>query len=217
MDGCLVDWDKGFRKAWGNRPLLPRKHYEMEECVPPEYREEVQKIYSAEGFFLNLPPMTRGLESIREIAERGYIVHICTKPVLSRYCVQEKYEWVRKHLGEEWMTRIITTHDKTVCRGTLLIDDHPNIRGSRFPSWRQVIFDQSYNTHRTDLPRLKSWDNWEKLFMEELVFAPKTNPIKPEKLAQLPRGGKRWNAIRNLSWNSFSDKTLSETDETLNA
>jgi len=98
------------------------------------------------------------------------------------------------------MTRIITTNDKTVCRGTLLIDDHPNIRGSRFPSWRQVIFDQPYNQNRTDMPRLTSWNNWERLFADELTYAPKHNPIKPEKLSLLPRGRKRYSIIRNLSW-----------------
>jgi len=148
MDGVVVDWDAGFKKVWGNRPMRERIHYEMEECVPVEYAEEVKRVYSEQGFFLNLPPMSGAIVALNEIASRGYIVHLCTRPVLSPYCVQEKYEWVRKHLGEEWMTRIITTNDKTVCRGTLLIDDHPNIRGSRFPSWRQVIFDQPYNRYR---------------------------------------------------------------------
>jgi len=157
--------------------------------------------------------MPGGLEAIREIAERGYIVHICTKPVLSSYCVQEKYDWIKKHLGEEWATRIVTTHDKTICRGTLLIDDHPNIRGSRFPSWRQVIFDQPYNRHRSDLPRLKSWDNWEQLFAEELTFAPKTNPIKSEKLSQLAQRKKRWSVLRNISWNSLRNQELSPPPE----
>jgi len=179
----------------------------MEECVPRAYAGEVKRVYCEKDFFLNLPPMPGAIKALNEIASRGYIVHICTRPVLSPYCVQEKYEWVRKHLGEEWMTRIITTNDKTVCRGTLLIDDHPNICGSRFPSWRQVIFDQPYNRNRTDLPRLTSWNNWERLFAEELTYAPKTNPIKPEKLSLLPRGKRRYSIIRNLSWsqqgNSF--------------
>jgi len=208
MDGVLVDWDAGFKKVWGDRPLGPRSHYEMEECVRKEDAEEAKAMYTSKGFFLNLPPMRGALDAISEIASRGYIVHICTKPVLSPYCVQEKYEWVRKHLGEEWMTRIIMTHDKTVIRGTLLIDDHPNIRGSRFPSWRQLIFDAPYNRHRTDLPRLSSWSNWEKLFAEELLFAPKPPPIKAEELAKLPRGKKRYSVIRNLSWSSQMAKSF---------
>jgi len=38
------------------------------------------------------------------------------------------------------------------------------------------------------------------LFAEELTYAPKTNPIKPEKLSLLPRGKRRYSIIRNLSW-----------------
>jgi 5'-nucleotidase len=200
MDGVLVDWDKGFYKVWGDRPMGSRTKYEMELCVGEGYAEEAKAIFNEKDFFLNLPPMPGAIEAINAIAARGYVVKICTRPVLSPFCAQEKYEWVRKHLGPEWVPKIIMTCDKTLVSGALLIDDHPNVKGERFPSWRQVLFDAPYNKENTDLPRLTSWSHWERVFDEELLFAPKSNVIKKEELSKLSVGKSHFNVIRNLSW-----------------
>jgi 5'-nucleotidase len=177
-----------------------RTKYEMELCVGDGYTEEAKALFHEKDFFLNLPPMPGAIEAINAIASRGYIVKICTRPVLSPYCAQEKYEWVRKHLGPEWVPRIIMTCDKTLVSGALLIDDHPNAKGERFPSWRQVLFDAPYNKENVDLPRLTSWENWERIFDEELLFAPKSAVIKKEELSKLSVGKSHFNVIRNLSW-----------------
>jgi 5'-nucleotidase len=221
MDGVLVDWDKGFLKEWGDRPMGLRNKYEMEQCVGEGYSEEAKSVFYQKGFFFNLPPMAGSLEALHAIVSRGYDVKICTRPILSPYCVQEKYAWVEKYLGSQWMEKIVMTSDKTIVIGSLLIDDHPAMKGSRVPSWRQVIFDAPYNRGRTDLPRLNSWDQWEKLFEEELLFAPKLSKAsnKKEELIKLPVGKRRMAVIRNLSWpnrengNDILSITKSSEDE----
>ena len=50
MDGALVDWDKGFARAWGGRSPIDRsKSYSMEECVPPAFREQATQLFHQEG------------------------------------------------------------------------------------------------------------------------------------------------------------------------
>lgn len=45
-----------------------------------------------------------------------------------------QYRWVEKHLGPQFVERIILTRDKTVVLGDLLIDDKDTIQGrSPFP------------------------------------------------------------------------------------
>jgi len=41
-------------------------------------------------------------------------------------------EWVKQHLGESAVRRMILTHDKTMVNGDLLIDDRPSIKGNLF-------------------------------------------------------------------------------------
>ncbi|CAE7296152.1 unnamed protein product [Symbiodinium natans] len=180
MDGVLVDWDKGFLKAWADRTVVDRSHYEMEKCVPPERFGEAVELFCSEGFFRNLPEMPDGVASLKEMVSKGFEVLICTAPFAkSRYCAQEKWEWVREHLGDEWLLRMVITQDKTTVRGDVLIDDKPKITGSQIPLWKQVVFDAQYNRNveMDGRRRLCAWKDWEKVLAEEL-------PIRLEEEAE---------------------------------
>jgi 5'-nucleotidase len=201
MDGCVVDWDAGFRKAWGDRPLS-RKHYAIEDCVEPSLKAEAKAIFHKEGFFRDLPPMPGAIDALKAMEAKGLNLQICTSPILTSVCcVQEKLEWVLHHLGESWLKRIVITADKTVVKGDVLIDDNPNIVGSKYPSWTQVMFDAPYNQPtelkkfsseasskkaEADIQELKSrqeegtrkllrlhnWSQWESI-LQFLIYLPK--------------------------------------------
>ena len=47
---------------------------------------------------------------------------------LSRF-LSPQYKWVEKHLGPEFVERIILTRDKTIISADLLFDDKDTIRG----------------------------------------------------------------------------------------
>ncbi|KAK1794321.1 hypothetical protein P4O66_011207, partial [Electrophorus voltai] len=109
-------------------------------------------------------------------------VFICTSPIKHyKYCPYEKYAWVEKHLGPDFLEQIILTRDKTVVTGDILIDDKPDILGKTTvftftnleqvgtcveptPSWEHVLFTACHNKHLTTIPtqrRLLSWaDDW---------------------------------------------------------
>lgn len=172
MDGCLVDWDQGFLNAWNGRTLVDRSHYEMEKCVPADMYQEAVALFESEGFFRSLPAMSGGIDAAKRLVRSGFEVFICTSPVVSsRYCAQEKWEWVREHLGDEWLKRLILTCDKTTVQGDFLIDDKPAITGSQQPLWTQILFDAPYNQkvelgHRR---RLCCWDDVEAVIYDELA------------------------------------------------
>ncbi|XP_071308895.1 5'(3')-deoxyribonucleotidase, cytosolic type isoform X2 [Agelaius tricolor] len=93
-------------------------------------------------------------------------VFICTSPLRKyEHCIVEKYKWVEKHLGPEFVERIILTRDKTVVAADLLFDDKDTIQGAEpNPSWEHILFTCCHNRH-LQLPaprrRLHSWaDNW---------------------------------------------------------
>lgn len=166
MDGCLVDWDAGFARAWGGRsPIDRRLSYSMEECVPPTMKAEATAIFHAEGFFRGLPPMAGGVAAMHALAAKGYRVFLCTAPVLSSvHCAGEKFEWVRAHLGQEWVRQIILTSDKTTVRGDVLVDDKPKISGAHNPVWQQLMFNAPYNLALDGRARLGTWEDIDGVF-----------------------------------------------------
>ena len=101
---CVVDPvrdDKG-------RPILSA-------IIPSErLRETVDEIYTSPGFFRELRPIAGALDAVR----------ICTSPLNQyRNCVPEKHEWVERHLGAEFVGRMIVTKDKTLVHGDVLVDE----------------------------------------------------------------------------------------------
>merc|ERR1719482_2432098 len=103
--------------------------------------------------------MAGGVAALHALAAKGYRIFLCTSPVTtSAHCAGEKFEWVRDHLGPEWVPRIICTSDKTAVRGDVLIDDKPSIRGAHHPVWQQLMMDAPYNLKLPNRHRLSSWE-----------------------------------------------------------
>jgi len=114
MDGVLVDWDAGFNSAWNNRSEINRElSYHIELCCGSEHFHAAELLYHSQGFFEGLPPMAGAIAAMEQMVDEGLQVYICTTPVLtSHYCAQEKINWVRSHLGECWLDKLILGSDK---------------------------------------------------------------------------------------------------------
>ncbi|MDX1378507.1 MAG: hypothetical protein R3307_06640, partial [Anaerolineales bacterium] len=137
-----------------------RTTFYVKEQYPDELKPLVSEIVWKSGFFRDMPPIDGGKAALTEMGEMGFEVFICTSP-LSTYqnCVLEKFEWVEKHLGSRWVSRIILTKDKTLVKADYLIDDKPRITGvENTPSWEHILYDRPYN-RQVDKKRL-TWNNW---------------------------------------------------------
>jgi len=169
MDGCLVDWDMGFVQAWANRcPLDRTLSYYMEDCIEDvSLRCDALTCFNSQGFFENLEPMPGAIQAVKEMEAEGIELYICTSPIKSsKYCAQEKLNWIVKYLGEEWLDKTVLCQDKTQVVGDLLIDDKPmdylyptgkHLRAN----WRQILFDAPYNQQpHITTPRLVNWADW---------------------------------------------------------
>jgi len=170
MDNTLANFDKEFAKRWvAARPddettmITERKHFELEENFDAELAPVAVKIMSTAGFFIDFEPAPGAVTAVQEMLEAGYTVFFCTAPHPFQYetCVAEKYAWVRKHFGDDYLARIIITRDKSVVKGTVLIDDKPLVKGAcPNPEWTHVLFQASYNKEVTDKPRLTQFSEW---------------------------------------------------------
>lgn len=164
VDGVITDFEYWFLKRlvakYPELPFIPvkeRRKFYAQDDYPSDYASLIHAIFESKGFFLEMPPIAGALDAMRILAEK-HDVFICTAPFLpSEHCVGEKFEWVRKFLGEEWLSRLIISKDKTMARGDYLIDDKPAIVGVKTPEWEHIIFDAPYNREVKDLRRVISW------------------------------------------------------------
>jgi len=167
MDGVITDFDGEFLKRWRER--YPQKIFIKDEDrtifqVIKQYPEELRplalEIIWEPGFFRDMIPVQGAFDALYEMEKMGPELFICTSP-LSTYknCVLEKYEWVERHLGVDWVNRIILTNDKTLVKGDILIDDKPVIIGvEHAPEWDHILYDRPYNR---DVNRKRlTWKNW---------------------------------------------------------
>ena len=169
QDGVLANYTKAHLEAIAREfPELPRyraedvSHFNTEEIFPVEYHARIEALALRPGFFANLEPIAGAVEALKGLLLAGYDVRICTAPKkIFDNCVAEKFAWVKKHLGQEFVERIVLTRDKTLVRGDFLVDDKPEVTGVCTPTWKHVLSDQPYNRH-INQPRL-TWANYQEV------------------------------------------------------
>ncbi|XP_069066165.1 5'(3')-deoxyribonucleotidase, mitochondrial isoform X2 [Pleurodeles waltl] len=177
MDGVIADFEGGFLKKFRARypdepyiALEDRKGFWVSEQygkLRPELCEKAISIWEAKNFFLELDPIPGAVDAVKQMASLDDTdVFICTSPIKKyQYCPYEKYAWVEKHLGHEFLDQIVLTRDKTVVSADLLIDDRLDVTGAEpNPTWEHIVFTACHNKlHRVAPPsrRLDSWaSNW---------------------------------------------------------
>jgi 5'-nucleotidase len=173
MDDVLADFDgevyTRWKKMYPDKHIVPpgeRTRFYLHEEMPDGSRDILREINTSKGFIRNLPEVPGSIEAVKEIAELGHTVFICTAPLLKyKNCVPEKYEWIEEHLGKKWIERLILTRDKTMVRGDILIDDKPEITGVNLPVWEHVIYDKAYNSGIKNQRRI-TWKNWKEILIE---------------------------------------------------
>lgn len=156
--------------------------------------------------YLNLPVIEGAVEGLETLERLGYEVFICTTPSsFNDNCASHKLAWIKRELGERWVKRAILTVDKTMVRGSILIDDKPKITGLMIPMWEHIVFDTPYNQNTTGR-RLHKWadlesviepqySKWEKVNKNMWTLR---NPIDPDEADNLMREKLRDRENRSL-------------------
>lgn len=169
QDGVLANYDTRLLEIVAEEipgfmplPHEHHTHFEIAKNYPAELWPLFEEITHRPGFYRSLPPIPGAIEALRDLLARGYDVRICTAPKKrSRYCAQEKIEWVREHLGQEFAERTIITRDKTLVHGDILVDDKPEVTGVRTPSWEHILHDRPYNRHVAK--QRMTWANYQEI------------------------------------------------------
>ena len=155
MDNTITDYSQKMAEELSK--IYPNGGITKDNWFEDSGLTSVRKyIQSRSGFFFSLQPIDGALDALRELDQR-YTIFIVSSP--SDTCHSDKVKWIKHHFGEKWARKLILTKDKTMIVGDILIDDKIEINGESHPTWRHILFGQSYNKH-SDLPRIDSWNDW---------------------------------------------------------
>ena len=173
MDNTLAEFDAGFLEVWRKLypdevyvPLEDRTTFHTHKDYPEQFHEKIHDICHSKNFIFSLDPAPGGIDAVHTMLSAGHDVRFCTSYLFEyEFCVMEKYAWIEKHFGNDFIEKLIITRDKTLVKGDLLIDDKPEISGIVKPSWEHVLYDRPFNRQITDRRRL-TWQNWQAVLRE---------------------------------------------------
>lgn len=168
MDGVLADWGKQWDHVLNTfwpESQAPRHAqqttFNLKDGLDAYDRDVVDLAMAHPHFYRDLDPIEGAVEALHQMQEDGHTVTVCTSPWLAnKTCVTDKLHWLERHLGPGWAAQAVITKDKTIVHGDYLIDDKPNITGLQQPTWQHILYDQPYNQHVTDRPRILAWPDW---------------------------------------------------------
>lgn len=116
----------------------------------PNRKEFDSYPWSKPGFFLNLDPFLLAIECVKNLCSE-FNVWILSRPSFKNTeSYTEKAEWVKKHFGYEVQKKLILCGNKSLLKGTILVDDSDNafqdkfdgiwikIGSSEYPDWLSV-------------------------------------------------------------------------------
>lgn len=134
MDNVLVD----FRTGIETLSQVELEHYE-------ERYDEVPHIFS------KMKPMENAIASYLKLCSKFDTYILSTSPWENPTALNDKLDWVKKHLGQHAYKRVIFSHYKNLNHGHYLIDDREKngaekftgelilFGGEKFPNWNSVI------------------------------------------------------------------------------
>lgn len=180
MDGPLADFDRQFfdtcaAKGWPlDCTLDTQRHRFATDHIPdPKHRSAARSHVNTTRWFRDLPPAPGAIDGIRRLHQAAD-VWIVTKPLeANHHCRDDKAAWIRKHLGAEWEPRLIIAADKSIVRGTILLDDAPHPAWFERAIWEPVVYPTPWNgdgSKWAGLPRW-SWDQTVADLFDLLAFA----------------------------------------------
>ncbi len=76
--------------------------------------------------FAHMIPLPGAIEAYKALCEKYDCYILSTSPWNNPTAASDKFDWVKKYLGDVAFKRLILTHHKNLNRGDYLIDDRPN-------------------------------------------------------------------------------------------
>ncbi|MCR4965931.1 MAG: hypothetical protein K6A41_09785 [Bacteroidales bacterium] len=129
MDGTLVDFQSGIDRLDEKTRMLYNKHYDSK--TDTKYGAHYDDV---PGIFALMDPMPGAIKAVEELTKRYDLYILSTAPWNNPTAWCDKLNWVKRYFGggedSVFYKRLILSHHKDLCRGSILIDDRPEKWGA---------------------------------------------------------------------------------------
>lgn len=192
LDGTLVNYNERLYEEIQNSKKISqeiknilsdinnRKHidlslsidYDIVDIKKGEIQTMINDIRQTEEFFKSLSFRPGVIKTIKEL-NQIFNIHFVSKPSEE---ITSNSEIIKRQLIENtfWYKngtkKLVLTHDKTMRRWDIIVDDSPDIdQWARSPSRKQILMDQPHNQN-IDKPRLflDKQNEWEQIIKKNL-------------------------------------------------
>ncbi len=163
MADALSEHLRRYNEVFGARVTaddLRGRH--LEDYVPAAHRAALDAMLD-ETFFADLPVMPGCQEVVRELAVR-HDVFVVTAAMDVPCSFDAKFRWVQRHFPFIAPSTIVFCGDKGIVDADYLIDDRPR-HFARFKG-RALLFSAPHNAGETRYPRVDSWAEVSRLFLD---------------------------------------------------
>jgi len=159
----VEEYNKTFSTRWTIEDVKDYRYYNSFNVDKEIGHRFTKTLFTMPGFWLSLNPQPDSQRVVMRLL-KNYDIYIATKPYIgSRNCFAEKVDWLNKNfpfVGEE---KLIFTHDKSLLKGDIIIDDHPdNLNGFNGTT---IVFDYAFNRDYEATYRARNWKEIEKLLI----------------------------------------------------
>lgn len=169
MDGVLFDYESPNNEIirnFGVTPIENRKGFYYPEVYRnnPDLHRHIYDENRRPGFFRSFPLIEGAIEGWQRILDAGFLPRVCSSPFDHHPTViTEKKECLEEYFVPRFGSWVVDTaifdRFKSGYDACALIDDHPDVRGSTFAKWQQIVFTQSYNKQLQTRLRLNGWND----------------------------------------------------------
>lgn len=105
MDNVMCDFNRAKKRALELNPSIAHPHSQVD-------------------FFRQLEEIDGALDALLDLYDAGIEVYILTAPsTMNPMSYTEKMLWVRDHLGQYWVERLIISKHKHLNVGDFIVDD----------------------------------------------------------------------------------------------
>ena len=133
-----------------------RQYYMTENVIDQEHKKAIRSIINKSNWFRHLPVTNGAKEGVEELTEY-FDVWVCTKPLDENIsCRKDKMHWIKQNFPSLF-SKVIMAPQKHLVRGSILLDDAPDLGYIHKASWTPVVFADTFNGPASNWGFLNRW------------------------------------------------------------
>lgn len=126
----IFDMDEVITQFLKKLLVIYNERYEMNlttnDILTWDFEEEFHQIFREKGFFEDLEPYPKAIETIKELKEEGFDIIIATDAAGEPGIAYSKLKWLGEHMPFiDRQKQVIITGSKHLINAEMIIDDSP--------------------------------------------------------------------------------------------